>query len=155
MFLEIEDLKNSIYNYQIDQITEGDDNIPLQAISSAEQEVRSYLAANNKREWSDGRLRYDLEAIFSASGTARNALLVSHTATIAKYYIVELCNADIIYEQARERYDRAVSWLKQLAKGEVNLDTLPTLPEDDGGDTGTDADTFPFVYGSREKFNHE
>ena len=155
-FITVSDLKNSIYNYQIDQITEGDENIPLQAIASAEQEVRSYLAANNKREWSDGRLRYDLEAIFNATAELRNALLVSHTATIAKYYIVELCNADIIYEQAKERYDRAVNWLKQLAKGEINLDTLPTIPEDEGTGTGIDDEsTYPFVYGSREKFNHE
>lgn len=153
MFLEIEDLKNSIYNYQIDQITEGDINITLQAIAAAEQEVRSYLAANNMREWADGRLRYDVDAIFSATGSDRNALILSHTATIAKYYIIELCNADIIYEIAKERYDRAVAWFKDLAKGIINLDTLPQLPEDDGSEDSET--TYPFVYGSREKFNHE
>lgn len=153
MFLEIEDLKNSIYHYQIDQITEGDNNITLQAIAAAIEEVRSYLAANNKREWADGRLRYDVEAIFNATGADRNALIVSHTATIAKYYIVELCNADIIYEVAKERYDRAVDWFKRIAKGEVNLDTLPLLPETPAGED--DDNTFPFTYGSREKFNHE
>ena len=156
MFLEIEDLKNCIYNYQIDQITDGDTSITLQAIAAAEQEVRSYLAANNMREWADGRLRYDVEAIFSATGNERNPLILSHTATIAKYYIIELCNADIIYEIAKERYDRAVAWFKDLAKGTINLDTLPQLPEDDGSGDGEDGEnTYPFVYGSREKFNHE
>ncbi|MFA7448803.1 MAG: phage protein Gp36 family protein [Weeksellaceae bacterium] len=151
MFLTIEDLKNSIYNYQIDQITDGDINITYQAIAAAEQEVRSYLAPNNKKTWSDGRLRYDVNAIFSATGNERNALILSHTATIAKYYIIELCNADIIHETAKERYDRAVNWFKDLAKGIINLDTLPTLantPEND-------EETYPFLYGSREKFNHE
>lgn len=153
MFLEIEDLKNSIYNYQIDQITDGDNNITLQAMAAAEQEVRSYLAGNNKKEWADGRLRYDVEAIMTATGENRNALIVSHTATIAKYYIIELCNADIIYETAKERYDRAVAWFKQLAKGEINLPTLPTIP-DNPVEPG-DESTYPFLYGSREKFNHE
>jgi phage gp36-like protein len=153
MFLEIEDLENSIYNYQIDQITDGDTNITLQAIAAAEQEVRSYLAANNRREWADGRLRYDVDAIFSATGKERNALILSHTATISKYYIIELCNADIIYEIAKERYDRAVSWFKDLSKGIINLDTLPQLPNEINNSNGDG--TYPFMYGSREKFNHE
>ncbi|MBW7838591.1 MAG: DUF1320 family protein [Chitinophagaceae bacterium] len=155
MFLEIRDLENSIYNYQIDQITEGDTDITLQAIAAAEQEVRSYLVANNMREWADGRLRYDVEAIFSATGNDRNALILSHTATIAKYYIIELCNADIIYEIAKERYDRAVAWLKDLAKGTINLDTLPQLPADGDQPGNGEESTYPFFYGSREKFNHE
>lgn len=153
MFLEIEDLKNSIYNYQIDQITDGDTNITLQAIATAEQEVRSYLAGNAKKEWADGRLRYDVDAIMNATGNDRNALILSHTATIAKYYIIELCNADIIYEVAKERYDRAVNWLKDLAKGVINLDTLPTMAEEPVDPD--DESTYPFFYGSREKFNHE
>lgn len=152
MFLEKDDLKNSIYNYQVDQITEGNDDIVLQAIAAAEEEVRSYLSGNYKREWTDGRLRYDVDAVLNATGTERNALILSHMATIAKWYIVELCNADIIYEIAKERYDRAVEWLKDLAKGNVNLSTLPTLENDN---TGNGDDTSPWLYGSREKFNHE
>lgn len=154
MFIEKKDLGTAIYNYQIDQITESNDDIVLQAIAAAEAEVRSYFIANNKREWKDGRLRYDVQKIFSSMDTERNPLLVSHTATIAKWYIVELCNADIIYEHAKERYDRAVAWLKQLAKGDISLDTLPLL-EETNADTENINDTEPFIYGSREKFNHE
>lgn len=148
MFLQIADLGTTIYSYQIDQITEGDENIPLQAIASAEEEVRSYLAAI---EWSDGRPRLDIPAILGATGNSRNALLVRMTATIAKFYVIELCNADIIYETAKERYDRAVTWLRQLSRGEIKLSTLPETPDIDPESTRTD----PFIYGSREKFNHE
>lgn len=148
MFLEIEDLKNVIYGYQIDQITEQDKNITLQAIAAAEQEVRSYLSPSTKKA-----VRYDIEAIMSATGDQRNAIILSHMATIAKYYIIELCNVDIIYETAKDRYDRAVSWLKMLSKGDISLDSLPTIDDPTPG-TGDD-DTYPFVYGSREKFNHE
>lgn len=151
MFLQIQDLKGSIYNYQIDQITDGDTNITLQAIAAAEQEVRSYLVANNMREWADGRLVYDVDAIFKAEGSDRNPLIVSHMATIAKYYIVELCNADIIYEIAKERYDRAIEWFSKIAKGDLNLDTLPQVKPDEKEDN----ETYPFIYGSRKKFNHE
>jgi len=62
---------------------------------------------------------------------------------------VELCNADIIYETAKDRYDRASDYLKKVARGEYNLSGLPLLPEDDG--TGEP----PFRFGSRQKFNHE
>ena len=154
MFIQPEDLGTTIYNYQIEQITEDDESLVIQAILSAESELRGYLAVNNKREWRDGRLKYDLEAIFSASGDNRNPLLVRHCVTIAKWYIVDLCNADVIYEHAKERYDRAVSWLVKLAKGEVTLDTLPQLTEDGFSSSSSD-DTSPFIYGSREKFTHE
>lgn len=148
MFLNPTDLGTTIYQYQVDQITEGNEDLTLQGLSAAEEEVRSYLTAV---EWSDGRPKYDVTAIMSAEGSERNALLVRMTVTLAKFYIIELCNADIIYEIAKERYDRAVTWLKQLAREEIKLSTLPTTPEIDPDSDGTE----PFIYGSREKFNHE
>ncbi len=141
MFLEKSDLGSAIYGYQVDQITDGNDDLVLQAIGAAIQEVGGYLS---------GTSSYDVAATFATTGTARNALIVTHTVTVAKWYLVELCNADIIYEQAKERYDRAVAWLIKLSKGTVKLDDLPTIPIDDQQD---DLDGFGF--GSRVKFNHE
>lgn len=149
MFATIEDLGNTIYSYQVGQITEGDDSITIQALLAAESEVKGYLTANNQREHLDGRLRYDVDAIFAATGADRHPLLLTHTLTIAKWYLVELCNADMIYETAKERYDRAVSYLKKVAKGEANFSGLPLLPDTDP------ATQQPFRYGSRVKFNHE
>lgn len=142
-------MPSAMYGYQIEQITEGNDDIVLQALAAAEEEVRSYLTANQRKEFMDGRFVYDADAIMSATGAERNPLILEVTKTIAKWWIVQLSNADIIYEQAKERYDRAVNWLKQLANGEVNLSTLPTV------DLGTDAENTPFSFGSRKKFNHE
>ncbi|MGJ5643216.1 phage protein Gp36 family protein [Formosa sp. S-31] len=151
MFLTEADLESGIYGYQIDQITEGDDNIVSMAMAAAEEEVRSYLSGNNRIENFDGRLRYDVDAILSAQDSERNPLILKHTVTIAKWWIVELCNADVIYEQAKERYDRSIKWLTDLRDGTVNLSTLPQLSQED-----LDADTRqPFSYGSRPKFNHE
>lgn len=156
MFLQIDDLKNSIYNYQVDQITEGDESIVIQALMTAEEECKSYLYLNNKREVNDGRLQYDVEAIFSAQGDERNALIVQHCINIAKWYIVDLCNVDILYEQAKERYDRSISWLKQLNNGSVSLNNLPQLNPDNSGPSSTTTDNQTgIIYGSRAKFNHE
>jgi hypothetical protein len=148
MFANIEDLEQTIYNYQVTQITEGNSAIVTQALLTAESEVRGYLSESNRREHLDGRLHYDVAAIFAATGTDRNALLLTLTLTIAKWYIVELCNADIIYEVAKERYDRAVALLNKIAKGEINLADLPLI---------TPAEDQPSAlrFGSRPKFTHE
>ena len=139
-FLDKTDLASAIYGYQVDQITEGNDEIVYQAIEAAIQEVKSFLSET----------LYDSVAIFSATGTNRNALLLAHTKTIAKWYIVELCNADIIQEQAKDRYDRAISWLTKLSKGTVALNELPTISI-----TTTESETDTFGFGSRTKFNHD
>ena len=153
MFLEEKDLENSIYNYQVEQITEGNEQIVLEALATAEEEVRSYISLNNRREKYDGRLIYDVDKILSATGTNRNPMIKNTMISIAKWYIVDLCNADIIYETAKERYDRAITWLNKLSKGDLTLSTLPVI---ENNPTETDDDsTAPFAYGSREKFNHE
>jgi len=148
MFLAKEDLGSTMYGYQIDQITEGDDTIIDIALAAAEEEVRSYLIGNNRVEWQDGRLQYDVEAIFTAAGADRNSLIVKMTVTVAKWWIVDLANVDMIYEQAKERYDRAVEWLIKLASGDVNLSSLPQIDNE----LSTKE---PFSFGSRTKFNHE
>lgn len=141
-------MPSTMYGYQIDQITEGNDDILDVAMAAAEEEVRSYLTGNNMREWQDGRLNYDVAAIFIAAGADRNSLILKHCITIAKWWLVDLCNADIIEEQAKDRYDRSVSWLKMLASGKVSLSSLPTLdPEANIRE--------PFSFGSRKKFNHD
>ena len=151
MFLEKEDLGSVIYAYQIDQITEGNDDIVAQALAAAEEEAKSYLTTNtNKLETLDGRIIYDTEAIFSAVGLDRNALILQHCLTLAKFHIATLCNADFIYEQAKERYDRAIDWFTKLSKGTVVLTSLPRITLDD-----TNSERQPFSAGSRTKFNHD
>jgi len=145
MFLTKDDLKNNIYGYQLHEITGGNESIVQTALEAAENELRAYLTPNNDRRWLDGRPLYDTDAIFSATGNDRNALLVRHGVVIAKWWIVELSNVDIIYQQAKERYDMTRRWLEDLAAGKVNLD-LPLKNPDTRN---------VFIYGSRKKFNHE
>ena len=152
MFIHEDELKSAIYQYQVLQITESDDDITLMAISAAEEELRSYLEANNQIRFQDGRPLLDLNAIMNATGADRNPLLVAHCKTIAVWHLVQLCNADIIYEHVKERYDRAISWLKDLGAGIVNIGSLPTLDPEDPDNPNNKA---PFSMGSRKKFRHE
>jgi phage gp36-like protein len=152
MFIEVEELKSAIYQYQVLQITESDNDITLMAIAAAEEELRSYLEANNQVRFKDGRPLMDLSAILQATGANRNALLLTHCKTIAVWHLLQLSNPDIIYEHAKERYDRAVEWLKDLGTGKVNLSSLPTVNADDNSSINN---ALPFRMGSRKKFRHE
>jgi phage gp36-like protein len=151
MFITVSELYTSIYDYQLQQIVEQNNDIALTAIATAEQEVRSYLTSNNLKQWQDGRPRYDVDLIFAMVGTARNALIVQHVKTVAVWYVCQLSNPDIIYEHIKERYDRAIDYLNRVSKGAVTLN-LPVLI-----DSNTDPATQkqPFRFGSRIKFNHE
>lgn len=148
MFITIAELNTAVYEYQLQQIIEQNQDIALTAIATAEQEVRSYLTPNSRKEWQDGRPRYDVEAIFSKQGSERNPLIMQHLKTVAVWYVCQLSNVDLIYEHIKERYDRATDHLKRIAKGEVTL-SLTLLEE------STNTELQPFRFGSRPKFNHE
>ena len=155
-YLTIEELKSAIYEYQMDEITEGDDAIAQAAIEAAIDEVKSYLTPNNQSGWEDGRKLYDVKSIFEAEGANRNALILAHVKTIAKWWVILLSNPDIIYEQVKERYDRSIDYLTKVATGQVTISTLPTYQPEI-----TDANGNPLpqkeiaIWGSRRKFNHE
>lgn len=151
MFLEKDELKSAIYNYQVEEITEADDDIVFMAITAATDEVKSYVRPNNRKEWKDGRPLYDADAVFNATGTNRNALILQMTKTVAVWNLVTLCNVDILFDNVKDRYDRAITWLKQLNKGDITID-LPLLPNTD---TTVSTDVQPFRFGSRTKFFHE
>ena len=152
MYLTKEELKSVIYDYQIEQITEDDDDIVEMAIAAAIEEVKSYFTANYQHRFTDGRYVYDVDAIFAAEYEDRNPLVLQMTKTVAVWHVIQLCNADVIYEHVKERYDRAVAWLKQLANGEVTLTSLPRL-DPNSADNPNNRDLF--IYGSRPKFNYE
>jgi len=135
MFLTTDELKSVMYGYQVAEITEGDSDIAAMAIEAAVQEMAGYLRA------------YDTEAIFAAEGTARSALVLELCKNIAAWYIVRLANVDIIYDHVKERYDRAIAYLKQVSEGTV----APRLPlgKSSSGEAQTKLRT-----GSNPKFNH-
>jgi phage gp36-like protein len=161
MFLETDELKSAIYDYQlaeIVEITEVDDtnlDIVVMAIHAAIEEVKSYLRPNKQSRWNDGRQRYDVEAVFSATGAARNPLILELTKSIAVWYVCRLSNVDIIHEKVKERYDRAIEWLEKVS-GTGKHAGAPALSPELPFVTNEDTDeNLPFRFGSREKFNHE
>ena len=148
MFIEIVELKTVAYSYQIEEVAEADDDIILAAIATAVSEMQGYLRANNKNEYNDGRIVYDVDAVFDATGNSRDALLLQYTKIAALWHLLILCNVDVIYEHIKERYDRVVEYMVKVNKGEVTL-ALPVKEPEAG------SEKLPFRFGSRQKFNHE
>lgn len=149
MFLEASDIGQVIYSYQVAEITEGNDGILLEALNAAVEEVRSYLTPDVTRM--DGTPLYDVDAILSTEGDARNPLIRMYALMIARYHLIQLSNYEILYNQAQAAYDRAVAWFDKMKSGATRISTLPTVPP--GG--SEDSDIGPFEAGSRTKFNHE
>ena len=87
MYLTPEELKSHMYAHIVEEITEGDEQIVLQAIEAAVEEVRSYL-----------RPRYDTDRIFAAEGSERNALVLENTKIVTVWNLIKLSNVETIYE---------------------------------------------------------
>ena len=94
---------------------------------------------------------YDVAAVFGATGTNRDDLILQYTKIVSLWHLLILCNADIIYEHVKERYDRVVDYLKKVNKGDITLDLPTVIPTEDESNNTTE----PFRFGSRKKFRHE
>lgn len=74
---------------------------------------------------------YDTEAIFNARGSERHALILMYAIDIAIYHLFSLHNPYKISELRKARYDRAIEWLKMVAKGDITIGGAPRLSESD------------------------
>lgn len=151
-FLSKQELKSVIRENKVTHISDNDDTIVQMAINAGITEVSSRITPNHKKAWMDGRLKYDVKAIFEAEGIDRNPLILEITKVVSLWWLIIRSNAGVHYEVIRDRYAAAVEYLKDLATGEANDATLPLLPEDG---SGKDDKEKPFRTGSRRKFHHE
>ena len=136
MFLTPSELTNNLYGHVIDNITQNDPQVSEQAISAAIGEMKSYLAA------------YDADAIFSATGSARNPLILENTKVVAIWNILKPSSAETLYDTWKERYDRVVDFMTKVAEGKITPD-LPVR-------TGSDGEiSIRMRMGSNPKFTHD
>lgn len=105
------DILKEIRSEELIQITRNDDTIVNYAIDVAIMEMKSYLFGH-----------FDVDAIFSKTGTERHALLVNFGCDIAIYIIISTALPGQDLEDRRARYKRAIDWLKQLQEGKISSD---------------------------------
>ncbi|NJM13981.1 MAG: DUF1320 family protein [Bacteroidales bacterium] len=88
------------------------------------------------------RSRYDVEAIFAASGEARDANIIGYMVDIVLYDLCASIPGRFVSETRKERYKDAKSWLKDVQNGQFDLE-LPLKDDDDSGN--------PIQWGSSTK----
>ncbi len=136
MFLSKSDFNTAMYFHVIDEISDSDDSALAQCIAVGIEQVKSYL-----------KNRYDTDAIFSAEGDDRNALILEYCKVVAVWELLKLCSAETLYETWRERYDRVIEWLEGVRDGK-NTPELPIRTDNDGNLA------LVIKFGSNRKFKH-
>lgn len=129
------ELTTHLGTVQIETISDGDETMLLAAIDGAVSEMRGYLVQ-----------KYDIDTETKKTGEARNPLLLIFVKDMSVWHFVNICNVSTSLELRENRYNRAVSWLKAVQKGDV----IPDLPVKTSAD-GTPDNTTPFVVGSNPK----
>ena len=124
-FINIEDYDASIHREILDSLLRADsESYDPQIIEICEDraiaEMKSYL---NKT--------YDVEEIFNATGTDRNALVLMFALDIAIYHIFCQHNPYKISQIRQDRYERAIEWLKGVMKGDITIADAPRLPDEE------------------------
>ena len=124
-FIQTSDYDASIHREILDSLLRTEsENYDPQIVEICEDraiaEMKSYL---NKT--------YDVEEIFNATGTDRNALVLMFALDIAIYHIFCQHNPYKMSQVRQDRYDRAIEWLKGVMKGDITIADAPRLPDEE------------------------
>lgn len=137
MFLTEEDYRVVIGETALKVISQINEANKTNAEMEAQEEISGYL-----------RPKYDCQAIFSATGTERNSLIVMYTCDIALYHLAASMPQKMGTEIRKERYDRAIKWLEGVQAGKIVPD-LPLLTDEDGNPANG-----LFIYGCQKKLHN-
>jgi phage gp36-like protein len=125
-FINIEDYDASIHREILDALTREDSSLVEICEDRAIAEMRCYLSG-----------RYDCDALFatmpdaSASGKdPRHQLVLMMALDIAIYHIFSIHNPMKLSQLRKERYERAVEWMKAVAAGTISIDGAPLATEE-------------------------
>ena len=116
-FINYEDYDASIHRDILDALILQDEAIIEIIEDRTITDMRGYLAS-----------RYDVDAIFNAQGTQRNQLVLMMALDMAIYHIFCIHNPVKLSTMRKDRYDRAVDWMKAVGRGKINIDGAPLLP---------------------------
>nr|WP_320037176.1 phage protein Gp36 family protein [uncultured Bacteroides sp.] len=124
-FISIDDYDASIHRDILDSITREDTAIVEICEDRAIQEMKSYVSD-----------RYDVIALFPSApaegGTdTRNPLVLMMAIDIAVYHLFCIHNPQKMSQIRKDRYDRAVEWLKQIMRGQINIEGATKISAED------------------------
>ena len=137
MFITDEDYKVVIGEQALKVVSQVSQENRTNAETEAVEEISGYL-----------RPKYDTNAIFSATGTERNRLVVMYTCDIALYHMAASAPQKMGMEIRKERYERAIKWLEGVQSAKIIPD-LPLSTDEQGHPDG-----LPVIYGSQKQLHH-
>ena len=117
-FVQLSDYDASIHCEILDALTRDDASVVEICEDRAIAEMRCYLSG-----------RYDCDRLFSASGDKSNQLVLMMVIDIAVYHIFCIHNPQKLSQIRKDRYERAVEWMKAVAKAAISIEGAPLLPE--------------------------
>lgn len=136
MFLTDDDFNTLILDEDKELITQASDTVRNTAIQMAIDQMSGYL-----------RPKYDVAATFALEDEHRSQVLVMYCMDITLYHLHAGLPGRFVPEVRRLRYEDALSWLKDVAKGLIDPDlVLKTDP-----DTGATITGPAIVFGSNER----
>lgn len=118
-FVQLSDYDASIHREILDALTRSDESVVEICEDRAIAEMRCYLSK-----------RYDCDRIFSAVGDARLQLVLMMVIDIAVYHIFSIHNPQKLSQLRKDRYERAVEWMKAVAAEDISIEGAPLLPEE-------------------------
>ena len=134
MFLTTDDYKQLVTADDLDVVQQADATIREQAEKTAVEHVKGYL-----------RGRYNVDAIFSATGENRNAELIEKMIDLVLYNLYSSQPGRMMTEIRVERKKDADKWLLDVQKGTSQPD-FPTIDTDTETDIGN-----PIKFGGNKK----
>lgn len=137
-FIEFNDYDASIHREILGALTREDDTVVEVCEDRAVAEMRCYLSK-----------RYDCDAIFAARGEQRHQLVLMMAIDIAVYHIFCLHNPQKISQVRKDRYERAVEWMKAVAAEDISIEGAPLLPEEERASKATFR-----IQSNRKRVNH-
>lgn len=116
-FIQPTDYDASIHAEVLAAVTRNDSAVIEICEDRAIEQMKGYMQA-----------RYDCDAIFSATGTDRNQLVLMMAIDIAIYHILCAHNPQKLSQMRQDRYDRALEWLKKVSENKLSISGAPELP---------------------------
>lgn len=115
VFLEKEDLQAAIFDNYID-----DDNVEdMQALETIEGQQIAIMKTKLRQ-------RYDVDAVFTAVGEARDPEVVKHLSALVAYYMIRRNAARKIPSDFADEMKAASKWMKDVRDG-IEVPNLPKI----------------------------
>lgn len=123
-FIQPTDYDATIHSEILNAITRNNAAVVTECEDTAIEEVKGYLSA-----------RYDVDTIFSQTGSARHKIILQYVKDIAVYRMHLIHNPQKMPEARIVVYEQTIKALENIQKGRINPVGLPLLEGDNSINT--------------------